>query len=350
MVQYIHTPWRDQEELSRVRQQFYPPSEPPSTYAYAHASAKLSKTTAIPHGRDDTDGAHDALALALDAEKRQQQAVSRVSMWMQRGGCPHLVESTALLTAAILSDLHESRTRANSSSYAIRAAYSAAFSRFVTGLLDGQQDKLRKMSMYSIAKTIGLPATFVELRHQATHEQLPSLAKLRSAASNALAWIWDFYWKDLIPIDKVNSREANHQSDARVDLLVKYLNEQDETAKAGLEKHLSSWDAPSLLQTLACIAESSEKPLVILRALQLSRTILAGGFEILSGTAPGTPLPRVTDLEVVRVELQTLKDELEDVQAEHVDQPTPTCDEISMQSVGWTRYQGTWTPKPIGVV
>lgn len=56
-------------------------------------------------------------------------------MWMQRGGCPHLVESTALLTAAVLSDLHESRTRANSSSYATRAAYSAAFSRCVPSLL-----------------------------------------------------------------------------------------------------------------------------------------------------------------------------------------------------------------------
>lgn len=52
-------------------------------------------------------------------------------MWMQRGGCPHLVESTALLTAAILSDLHETRTGVHSSSYAIRAAYSAAFSRYV---------------------------------------------------------------------------------------------------------------------------------------------------------------------------------------------------------------------------
>jgi hypothetical protein len=76
--------------------------------------------------RDDEDA-----VLAQEAEKRQQQAVSRVSMWMQRGGCPHMIESTALLTAAILSDLHESRTRANSSSYAIRAAYSAAFSRYV---------------------------------------------------------------------------------------------------------------------------------------------------------------------------------------------------------------------------
>jgi len=68
----------------------------------------------------------------------------------------------------------------------------------VTGLLDSQQDKQKKQSMYSLAKTIGLPATFVELRHQATHEQLPSLLRLRGAAKKALSWIWDFYWKDLV--------------------------------------------------------------------------------------------------------------------------------------------------------
>jgi ribosomal biogenesis protein LAS1 len=67
----------------------------------------------------------------------------------------------------------------------------------VTGLLDGFQDKKRKQNMYSIAKEIGLPATFVELRHQATHEELPTLPKFRSAAQRAMTWIWDYYWRDL---------------------------------------------------------------------------------------------------------------------------------------------------------
>ncbi|TVY80687.1 Pre-rRNA-processing protein las1, partial [Lachnellula suecica] len=51
--------------------------------------------------------------------------------------------------------------------------------------------------MYSLAKTIGLPATYVELRHQATHEELPSLSKLRTATQKALRWIWDYYWANL---------------------------------------------------------------------------------------------------------------------------------------------------------
>ncbi|KAI0422180.1 Las1-like-domain-containing protein [Xylaria grammica] len=344
MVQYIHTPWRDREELLRVRQQFYPLSSRPFTHTHAN-----NATTTVPRSRDeDADRAHATLTTALDTERRQQQAVSRVSMWMQRGGCPHLVESTALLVAAVLSDLHESRTKANSSSYAIRAAYSAAFSRFVTGLLDGQQDKLRKMSMYSIAKTIGLPATFVELRHQATHEQLPSLSKLRSAANDALAWIWQFYWKDLGLADKGGQGEGN-QSDPRRNLLLKYLREQDGAPTVDFQSQFKSWDESSLLQTLAEIAESSEELKVILRALQLSRTILSDSFEV--------PLPvisrayrRTTDLEAVRVELRALNDELKDAQIQHVDQQAVAPDEATSQSLGWTHYQGTWTPKPIGMV
>lgn len=105
MVQYIFTPWRDQQELLTVRRQLYPNH-------HAHPTA--------PPAGDDV------------ARRHKQAAVARVSMWMQRGNCPHLVESTALLEAAILSDAQataESSLAGSSSSYAVRAAYSAAFSR-----------------------------------------------------------------------------------------------------------------------------------------------------------------------------------------------------------------------------
>lgn len=59
----------------------------------------------------------------------QHKAVGRVSMWMQRGNCPHMVESTALLMAAVLSDEAAAAGNAGASTYAVRAAYAAAFSR-----------------------------------------------------------------------------------------------------------------------------------------------------------------------------------------------------------------------------
>lgn len=117
MVTYVFTPWREPAELLQVRRQFFP-----------------HQTSAARDGADRADdGDQD------DLEKHR--AIARVSMWMQRGGCPHLVESTALLTAAMLSDRQTTATvaipgpTASASSYAVRAAYSAAFSRQVLSCL-----------------------------------------------------------------------------------------------------------------------------------------------------------------------------------------------------------------------
>ncbi|TVY80683.1 hypothetical protein LSUE1_G004777 [Lachnellula suecica] len=84
MVQYVITPWRNRSELLLARQHLYQQK------------------------RDDEE---------------RRRAVAQVSVWMQRGNCPHLVESTAILTSAILNDVP------GNSTYCVRAAYSAAFCR-----------------------------------------------------------------------------------------------------------------------------------------------------------------------------------------------------------------------------
>lgn len=51
--------------------------------------------------------------------------------------------------------------------------------------------------MYVKAKEIGIPASFVEIRHEAIHGDLPSLAVLRRASEKALEWLWNDYWQYL---------------------------------------------------------------------------------------------------------------------------------------------------------
>ncbi|KAI0840248.1 Las1-domain-containing protein [Hypoxylon sp. FL0890] len=346
MVQYLHTPWRDRAELLKVRRQFYPS---PPTGPQHDQHEDINENT-----KDDEE------EKMRKEEAAKQHAVSRVSMWMQRGGCPHLVESTALLMAAILSDLNETRARANSSSYAIRAAYSAAFSRFVTGLLDSQQDKQRKMSMYTVAKTIGLPATFVELRHQATHEQLPSLLKLRSAARKALDWIWDYYWKNLPGEGDTGSAGENgsgngEKTNACQELLSRYLGEESAAQSKALHKQLRQYDESVLLQNLAEIGNSSEDPKTIARSLRLSQVILDGNFSSASSTwRDSDRVSRSRDLEAIRAEVQVLNGELEAMEegdpAHRVVKRQRVVQELPTQTKGWSRYEGTWKPKPIGVV
>ena len=71
----------------------------------------------------------------------------------------------------------------------------------MTGLLDAEQDSKFKVSMYAKAQQIGLPALFVDIRHESAHGEMPSLVGLRDAAERALEWLWDHYWKDLVSRD-----------------------------------------------------------------------------------------------------------------------------------------------------
>jgi ribosomal biogenesis protein LAS1 len=42
-----------------------------------------------------------------------------------------------------------------------------------------------------------LPLTLLETRHRIVHRHLPSLAELKRAATEALQWLWDWYWAQL---------------------------------------------------------------------------------------------------------------------------------------------------------
>ncbi|KOS18545.1 Pre-rRNA-processing protein las1 [Escovopsis weberi] len=258
-------------------------------------------------------------------------------MWMQRGNCPHMVESTALLMAAVLSDEASATATANAaaSTYAVRAAYSAAFSRFVTGLLDGHQEKLRKQSMYSLAKTIGLPATFVELRHQATHEQLPSLARLRFAAQKALLWIWGYYWKHLGPAPARNGRGSG--SEGYRELVMAYLREDDDGESEKMVARLKkARDLDGMLRTVGGLQETLPGNKAFLRCLKLSRELVE---------AKAAEEAEEGEEEMGRRgEKESEEEEEKEEEKEEEEEPDPSED------TGWSSYSGVWIPKPIGVV
>ncbi|KAF8475672.1 Las1-like-domain-containing protein [Kalaharituber pfeilii] len=124
----------------------------------------------------------------LDAPDQRYEALNMVRVWSVRGRLPHSIEATAMLTEAILHD------RFGASQLNLQLTYSTAICRFVNGLLDPAQQSHYAISMHTLAKNLNLPASFVEIRHAATHEILPSLAVLRTAASRGLDWIWSNYW------------------------------------------------------------------------------------------------------------------------------------------------------------
>lgn len=197
--------------------------------------------------------------------------------------------------------------------------------------------------MYSIAKTIGLPATYVELRHQATHEELPSLPKLRIAARKALKWIWDFYWADL-------SIDEEHD-DCKI--FVRGILEGEGINLNMIKDRLEIYGRDDLLRALDEVEESSEDALVLLQALKFRQKIFDywedskskssdGEIPTIAGTTTG-------DLDNLRAE--TLKLE-HDLDSAHASMPVDTDQKPTTDNTtkGWTRWERPWVPKPIGVL
>ncbi|KAJ0160803.1 Pre-rRNA-processing protein las1 [Colletotrichum tanaceti] len=236
---------------------------------------------------------------------------------------------------------------------------------FVTGLLDGHQDKQRKLSMYSVAKTIGLPATFVELRHQATHETLPSLAKLRSAARKALVWIWEYYWQHLGSEDEVAVEVGENEGEGweRIEgsekkvgvataaagraVVVAFLEEQDEARRADMKRWIDGLDEARLLATLDKITETPPNNVVLLAALRLSKEILQKRQSVKS-----TEQGHARDVDEIERKISQARDVLaaETQDAAEIsanDAKTEEAQEVA--GTGWARFEGTWKPRPIGV-
>jgi ribosomal biogenesis protein LAS1 len=228
----------------------------------------------------------------------------------------------------------------------------------VTGLLDGYQDKRHKLSMYSIAKNIGLPATFVELRHQCTHEELPPLSKLRVVTERSLLWIWEHYWKSLedFPV----SMDADYWSILREYLQWRAGSQYShEDRQREVSACLQRLNTTLVLEMLTEITGCTTMDVgVLLQAYRLSRVIMSGEKNPFRSKPSEDELLTVKEksLEVIKLELARADEALkfEENKGKSICQPGEQDMEIDNgeddNGLGWEIWKGPWIPKPIGAV
>ncbi|KAJ2743720.1 rRNA-processing protein las1 [Coemansia sp. BCRC 34301] len=131
----------------------------------------------------------DSLYSADMSERKRGVAI--VKAWRARGRVPVAIEATVSLAEMCIADAER---RQGVTICQLQHMYAMSLIRFVNSIVDQEQKGVYAQSVAMLAGRIGMPAWFVELRHAGTHEQLPSLATLRSACSQALLWLRDYYW------------------------------------------------------------------------------------------------------------------------------------------------------------
>lgn len=125
------------------------------------------------------------------ANGETKRACQRVELYRLRRR--NAVPITMISTVVLMKQLEQP----DPDPYLQRLALSMTLTRLVNGTTDQLQPRGESSiarSVYSLAVELKLPLILVEIRHQASHNALPRLSTLESAAKKALTWLREYYW------------------------------------------------------------------------------------------------------------------------------------------------------------
>lgn len=134
-------------------------------------------------------------------------------------------------------------------------------------------------------------------------------------------------------------------------LLSKLVEENNDLARAEMEKMLNNWAEDELLGALIEIQGETEEAEILLRALQLHQNIVDMVIQVGEKKDKSLLVTQDMDIEVVRGEMSRMAAELDkedDVESRPND--SEIIVEVKSGAKGWSKWEGPWIPKPIGVV
>ncbi|XP_025814620.1 ribosomal biogenesis protein LAS1L-like, partial [Panicum hallii] len=191
-------------------------------------------------------------------------ALRRIAAWRSRGSVLIPVDVTAAFVEIRLRDPFFRSGLAGDdameSEEMLAMLYSMAIMRLVNGFVENQHKKTGR-SISELAEAVGIPRILVNIRHESSHRNLPSLPLLRLACIKAFDWLKCIYW----------DRQTNSIPDVEVELgprlheIASFLKENDsKESKSGSKR------------------KRSEK--LIVKAIKYTRRLYyACPFEVVSG-------------------------------------------------------------------
>ena len=124
-----------------------------------------------------------------------EQALDTVNVWRARShaieAIPHAIEATAALAHIYWRD----HIQGGASATELRLAYSSAVVRCINGFADAlQQQRFLAAPVSILCGQLGIPSWLVDIRHEASHNALPTLPVLRLATTTLLEYLEKEYW------------------------------------------------------------------------------------------------------------------------------------------------------------
>ena len=121
---------------------------------------------------------------AVKAREKRQNQRRRVD----GGGEETTAAETAAGTGAGAAGTYQSEST-------LRLSYAMTLTRLVNGICDPSQKGKFAVSVQTLASQLNVPRTLVDIRHDSTHNQLPSIQRLRKASEDAIGWLNVHYWE-----------------------------------------------------------------------------------------------------------------------------------------------------------
>ena len=176
------------------------------------------------------------------------EALEAVTVWKARShameALPHAVESTAALTQVYWRDIQhqqqhyqqQQQTTAGAipvSVTELRLSYSSAIVRCINGYADAlQQQRFLAAPVSVLCGQLGIPSWLVDIRHEASHNALPTLPVLRLAAVTLLEYLQTEYWIPTCPNWKTEAEPISKQNEDDKESLTETPPSTNNTTKA----------------------------------------------------------------------------------------------------------------------
>lgn len=124
-------------------------------------------------------------------------ALQRITVWRSRGCLPVVIEVTASIVEIQQKDPFfrvDLGDDALDSEEMLTMLYCMAIVRLVNGVVEKTRKKT-EVSIAEAADAINIPRMLIDIRHEGSHRDLPSLRLVRLASIKALDWLKSYYWE-----------------------------------------------------------------------------------------------------------------------------------------------------------